>query len=248
MIIAIDVGNTNVVIGGFEKEELKWKWRISSHQERTPDEWWFFLKEIILNPPEGVIISSVVPNISKSLKKCFENHYGVSPLFLAPGIKTGLPILYDPPTAVGADRIANAVGGIKKYGAPLIIVDFGTAITFDVISEKKEYLGGLIFPGISTASEALFKSAAKLPKVELSSPEGEVIGRNTISSIKNGIFYGFKAMVDGTIRELKKSIKNPRVIATGGEGEEISSASQEIEAYDGDLTLIGLKNIYELNK
>ncbi len=246
MIIAIDVGNTNVVIGGFEENELKWKWRISSHQERTPDEWWFFLKDIILTPPEGAIISSVVPGISKNLKLCFERHYSLTPVFLAPGIKTGLSILYDPPTAVGADRIANAVGGIKKYGAPLIIVDFGTAITFDVISEKKEYLGGLIFPGISTASEALFYRAAKLPKVEFGLPSG-TIGRNTISSIRNGIFLGFKAMVDGIIREIKEELGEARAIGTGGEGEEISTSSEEIEVYDGDLTLIGLKHIYELN-
>lgn len=246
MIIAIDVGNTNVVIGGFEKNELKWKWRISSHQERTPDEWWFFLKDIILTPPEGAIVSSVVPSISKNLKLCFERHYGISPLFLAPGVKTGLSIMYDPPTAVGADRIANAVGGIKKYGAPLIIVDFGTAITFDVISKNGEYLGGLIFPGISTAAEALFSRAAKLPKVEFGPPD-KVIGRNTISSIKNGIFLGFKAMVDGIIKEIKGELGEARAIGTGGEGEEISTSSEEIEVYDGDLTLIGLKHIYELN-
>ncbi len=247
MIITIDVGNTNVVIGGFEGEELKWKWRISSHQERTPDEWWFFLKEIFAYSPEGVIISSVVPSISRTLENCFEGHYQIRPIFLAPGIKTGLPILYDPPTSVGADRIANAVGGIKKYGIPLIIVDFGTAITFDVISDKKQYAGGLIFPGISTSSEALFARAAKLPKVEFSPAKG-IVGKSTTSSIRNGIFLGFKSLVDGIIREIKKEIGDSKVVGTGGEGKEISSASEEIETYDEELTLLGLRQIYELNR
>ncbi len=245
MILTVDVGNTNTVLGLFRGEELLWKLRLRS-SDRTSDEWWILLKEF-LDGIEGGIISSVVPNISGELRKFFRERLGMEPLFVAPGIRTGLAILYDPPTAVGADRIANAVAGKEKYGTPLIIVDFGTAITFDVLSERGEYLGGLIFPGIKTSSQALYSRAAKLPQVEFVEKKG-AIGKNTADSMEKGLFIGFRSMVDGTIRVIKDELGQARVIATGGEGREISKASREIEAYDEDLTLHGLRIIYELNR
>ncbi len=246
MILAVDVGNTNTVIGAFEGEALLWKLRLRS-LERTSDEWWLLLREVLKDRVEGAIVSSVVPSISGELRKFFEERLGKEVLFVAPGVKTGLPILYNPPTAVGADRIANAVGGKEHYGVPLIIVDFGTAITFDVISPKGEYLGGLIFPGIRTSAHALYTKAAKLPQVEFTESRGAV-GRNTVESMEKGLFIGFKSMVDGTIRAIKEEVGDAKVVGTGGEGKEISRASGEIEVYDEDLTLRGLRIIYELNR
>ncbi len=245
MILTVDVGNTNTVLGLFKGEELLWKLRLKS-SDRTSDEWWILLREF-LDGVEGGIISSVVPSISGELRKFFRERLNMEPLFVAPGIKTGLPILYDPPTAVGADRIANAVGGKAKYGTPLIIVDFGTAITFDVLSKKGEYLGGLIFPGIKTSSQALYSKAAKLPQVEFVEKKG-AIGKNTADSMEKGLFIGFRSMVDGTIRAIKEELGEAKVVGTGGEGREISRASQEIQVYDEDLTLWGLRIIYELNR
>ncbi len=246
MILAIDVGNTNTVLGAFEGRGLLWKLRLRS-LERTCDEWWLLLRDVMGDGVEGGIISSVVPSISGPLREFFEEKLKRRVIFVAPGIKTGLSILYNPPSAVGADRIANAVAGREEYGAPLIIVDFGTAITFDVISRKGEYLGGLIFPGIRTSSLALYAKAAKLPQVEFVAREGAV-GRNTAESMEKGLFIGFKSMVDGTIRAIKEEIGGARVVGTGGEGREISRASEEIELYDEDLTLKGLRIIYELNR
>ncbi len=245
MVLTIDVGNTNTVLGLFRGEDLVWKIRLKS-TDRTSDEWWILLREF-LDGVEGGIISSVVPTISGELRRFFRERLNLDPIFVAPGIKTGLPILYDPPTAVGADRIANAVGGKAKYGTPLIIVDFGTAITFDVLSHRGEYLGGLIFPGIKTSSQALYARAAKLPQVEFKEKKG-AIGRNTADSIEKGLFLGFKSMVDGTIRAIKEEVGDCSVVGTGGEGGEISRASQEIQFYDENLTLHGLRIIYELNR
>lgn len=247
-LLAIDIGNTTTVFGIFEGENLKEKWKVSSHRERTEDEWWILIKNTVGEGFDDVVISSVVPPITEVLRSAFEKHWGKTPLFLEPGVRTGLSIVYDPPSSVGADRVANAVAGVRKYGFPLIIVDFGTAITFDVISKKGEYIGGAIAPGARISSEALFTRTAKLPKVELSRP-ARVIGKNTVESIQSGLYYGFIGMVEGILNNLFHELGGKvRVIATGGEGEIFFSAIKAIELYDPDLTLEGLRIIHELNR
>ncbi len=247
-LLAIDIGNTTTVLGIFEGKTLREKWRVSSVRERTEDEWWILIKSAVSCSFDDVVVSSVVPPISQVLRSSFEKHWGRPPLFLEPGVKTGLPIVYDPPSAVGADRVANAVAGAEKYGYPLIIVDFGTAITFDVVSAKREYIGGVIAPGVSISSEALFTKTAKLPKVELAEPR-RVIGRNTVSSIQSGLFYGFKGLVEGILEKLYEELGGPvKVVATGGEAGIFCSHVSYIQHYDPDLTLEGLRIIYELNR
>ena len=247
-LLAIDIGNTTTVFGIFKEKTLKEKWKVSSDRDRTEDEWWILIKNTVGEDFDDVVISSVVPPISEVLRSAFEKHWRKTPLFLEPGVRTGLSIVYDPPSSVGADRVANAVAGVRKYGFPLIIVDFGTAITFDVISEKGEYIGGAIAPGTRISSEALFTRTAKLPKVELSKPS-RVIGKNTVESIQSGLYHGFIGMVEGILEKLFQELGGKvRVIATGGEGELFSSAIKTIELYDPDLTLEGLRIIHELNR
>ncbi len=253
MLLAVDVGNTNIVLGVYEGDNLKLSWRISTNRQQTGDEYGVILKNLFSqagldgNCLTGIIISSVVPPLMLSLEEMALRYFNIEPMVVGPGIKTGLNIIMDNPREVGADRIVNAVAGFELYGGPLIIVDFGTATTFDAISERGDYLGGAIAPGISISTEALFQRAAKLPRVELVKPK-RVIGRDTITSMQSGIIYGFVGQVDGIVRRMCREFdKSPRVIATGGLARLIANESETLEIVNPMLTLEGLRIIYQRN-
>jgi len=254
MLLVIDVGNTQTVMGVYEAENLLVDWRLSTDISRSGDEFWVILRNLFreagldTDSVDGICISSVVPPLQGVLEDVCARYFKSAPVIVEPGVKTGLSILYDNPKEVGADRIVNSVAGIDMYGTPLILVDFGTATTFDAVSEKAEYLGGAIVPGITISAEALFQRAAKLHRVELIAPKS-VIGRDTSSSIRSGLVYGYAELVDGMVRRIKKEMGgDPKVIATGGNAEIIAEHSSEIDAVSPLLTLVGLRIIYEKNK
>lgn len=254
MILVFDVGNTNMVIGVYDKEQLLTHWRIRTDVQRTSDEYGIMLEALFHyhNLDSGnikaVIISSVVPTLNMELECMSQHYFGCRPIVVGPGIKTGLSIKYDNPREVGADRVVNAVAAYHKYGAPLIIVDFGTATTFCVISNLGEYLGGAIAPGIRVSTEALVSRASKLPRVELNIPKS-LIGKNTVMSMQVGIMYGFVGQVEGIINRMKKEIEGQvKVIATGGLAQLIASETDCIDTVDEFLTLDGLRLLYELNQ
>lgn len=255
MLLAFDVGNTNIVLGVYKDKELIRYWRISTDKSKTSDELGMLVNELFtyeglsLKDVSDVIISSVVPTIMYSLQHMALKFCDRQAIVVGPGIKTGINIKYDNPRQVGADRIVNAVAAHNKYGGPIIVVDFGTATTFCAISEKCEYLGGIISPGIKIASDALFDRAAKLPRVELSKPD-RVICRNTIESIQSGVIYGYVGLVDYIVNRMKSELKkdNIKVIATGGLGSLIATESTTIDVVDRFLTLEGLRLIYDMNK
>lgn len=257
MLLVIDVGNTNIVFGVYEGKELLYDWRIATEKNRTSDEYGLLFEQIFkyhgLCPEnvEDVIISSVVPTLMHTLSAMSTKYFKREPIIVGPGVKTGMNIRYDNPKEVGADRIVNAVAGFEKYGGPLIIVDFGTAITFCAISKEGDYLGGAIAPGIIISSEALFLRTAKLPKVEIAKPD-TVIGKNTVNSIQSGVAYGYIGLVDYIVEKMidemarEGEVKN--VIGTGGFSSSIASESKYINRVDKLLTLDGLRIIYERNK
>ncbi|MDZ7262456.1 MAG: type III pantothenate kinase [candidate division KSB1 bacterium] len=251
MLLDIDIGNTNIVIGLHQGQELRAHWRLSSTITRTDDECWILLKllceseKLSVEEITGAIISSVVPNLTPVFVKMAQRHLQLSPIVVDAEIDTGIKILYDTPKTVGADRICNAVAGFHKYGGPLIVVDFGTATTFDVVTQQGEYLGGIIAPGIETSAYVLHRYAAKLPKVELKFPDS-LIGRSTESSIQSGLMYGAVEMVDGLIERLVAEMgPKTKVIATGGLASLILPESKRITIVEPFLTLEGLKYIYE---
>lgn len=254
MILVFDVGNTNIVLGVFKGQELVEHWRLSTAPHRTSDEFCVLLRELFQSSTvsmadiKGTILSSVVPTVNPTLERTCQKCFGLTPHTVGPGIKTGMPIKYDNPREVGADRIVNAVAGYEQYGGPLIIVDFGTATTFCVISDKGEYLGGAIAPGIGISTEALFARAAKLPRVELLKPPS-IIGKNTVNSMQSGIIYGFVGQVNEIVRRMKIEIGGePQVIATGGLAELIAAETTIIDRVDKFITLNGLRIIYERNQ
>ncbi|MFZ5591613.1 MAG: type III pantothenate kinase [Bacillota bacterium] len=254
MILVFDVGNTNIVLGVFRDQELLAHWRISTSIQRTADEYGMLLAALFqhhgisMQDVQAVVISSVVPPLMRALEELAQKYFGVEPLVVGPGIKTGIAIKYENPREVGADRIVNAVAAYEKYGGPIIIVDFGTATTFCAINARGEYLGGAIAPGIAISTEALFARAAKLPRVELVRPLS-VIGRNTVSSMQSGIIFGFAGQVDAIVGRMKKELGGQcKVIATGGLAELIARETSSIDVVDNLLTLQGLRLIYERNR
>ena len=255
MLLVIDVGNTQTVMGVYDGEELRVDFRLSTDISRSGDEFWVILRNLFreagldTNMVTGICISSVVPPLQVVLEDICSRYFKSEPVIIVePGVKTGLSILYDNPREVGADRIVNSVAGISLYGCPLILVDFGTATTFDAVSENSEYLGGAIVPGITISAEALFQRAAKLHRVELIAPS-TVIGKDTSSSIRSGLVYGYAELVDGMVRRIKREMSgDPKVIATGGNARIIAEHSTEIDDVSPLLTLVGLRIIYKKNQ
>ncbi|CBZ05423.1 type III pantothenate kinase [Clostridium botulinum] len=258
MILVLDVGNTNIVLGIYKNKELIANWRLATDNKRTADEYGIQVIELFshnnlsFSDIEGVIISSVVPNIMYSLEHMISKYFNIKPIIVGPGVKTGINIKYDNPKEVGADRIVNAVAAHEIYKKPLIIIDFGTATTFCAVTKEANYLGGTICPGIKISSDALFDKAAKLPRVELVKTPG-VICKNTVASIQSGIIYGYAGQVDYIVSKMKKEMmylgeEEPFVVATGGFAKLISEESKSIDEINAILTLEGLRVIYEKNK
>jgi type III pantothenate kinase len=251
MLLTIDIGNTNIVLGIYDKKDLKSHWRLSSLTTRTNDECWIMMTTLLqqaeIKPTmiSGVIISSVVPNITPAFIRMSEINLNIDPVIVTGDLDFGLKCLYDDPRAVGADRLVNAVAGYHLFKGPLILVDFGTATTFDIVSENFEYLGGIIAPGIESSASLLHRVAARLPKVEMKFPN-ELIGRNTEASIQSGLMYGTVEMIDGMINRLKSELgSHTKTAATGGLANVVIPYCNTISRIEPLLTLVGLRLIYE---
>jgi type III pantothenate kinase len=260
MLLTLDVGNTNTVLGLYRQgsEELVTHWRISTLRTQTADEYGvlflnlFAMRKVEPTEVSSVIIASVVPPLETTLRQVCERYFNLKPMLVEPGIKTGMPILVDNPAELGADRLANGVGAFARYGGPCIVVDFGTATTFDVISAKGEYIGGVIAPGLAISAEALFSRAAKLSRVDVKKP-AKVVGTNTIAHMQSGLYYGYIGLVDGILERILNETKSPdssapKIIATGGLARLIVDDSRFIDTIDEMLTLEGLRLIYERNR
>ena len=260
MLLAIDVGNTNIVLGVFEGARLGHSWRLATLRERTSDEVGILVTHLFahshlpLDRVSGIILSSVVPPLTRTMEEMAERYFGHSPLTVDPGVNTGMPILYTPASDVGADRVVNGVAAYEAYGrekqAPVIVVDFGTATTFDAISAAGEYIGGVICPGIGISADALFQRAARLPRVDVRKPPA-VIGRTTVTSMQSGLFFGYVSMVDGIVHRMRAELEGgdrAACVATGGMADIIASETTVIERVDPDLTLQGLRLIWDRNR
>jgi type III pantothenate kinase len=254
MLLAIDIGNTNVVLGVFDREKLVENWRVGTNTQITPDEYAMILKDLFsfakleFNQIRGVIISTVVPPLLPVMTEMSRKYFHIDPLVVTHELKTGITIRYDNPKEVGADRIVNAAAAYRLYGGPLIIVDFGTATTFCAVTKDGDYLGGAICPGVKISAEALFQRASKLPRVELTKP-AHVIGADTISAMQAGIIYGYAGLVDGIVERMKKELSpDAKVVATGGLAELVSPETTSIEEIKPHLTIEGLRFLYEINR
>ncbi len=267
MLLVVDVGNTNTVLGVFAPvakasgaldgppsyDRLVAHWRVATRQASTVDEYGvlfrnlFSMANLEVAEIHGIVISSVVPPLDPVLRQVCERYFNSKPLFIEPGVKTGMPVHYDNPAEVGADRIVNAVAAFEKYGGPCVVVDFGTATTFDCVSGKGEYMGGVICPGIGISADALFQRTARLPRVEIRKP-ARVIGSNTVGSLQSGLYYGYLSLVDGILELLLGEMgKETKCIATGGLGSMIGTGSKYIKNVDDSLTLDGLRIIWSRN-
>lgn len=255
MLLVIDVGNTNIVLGVYDKDTLVGHWRISTDRVRTTDEYgmlimnlFFYDRKVDAKDITDIIISSVVPPVMPALERVCARYFNVTPIIVGPGTKTGIAIKYDNPREVGADRIVNAVAAHTAYAGNLIVIDFGTATTYCAVLGNGDYIGGVITPGVTIAAEALFQRAAKLPRIEVKDP-GQVINKNTVASMQSGMFYGYVGQVEGLVARMKEEIGGDvTVVATGGLAQLISSATNSIDYVEPMLTLEGLRLIYERNK
>jgi type III pantothenate kinase len=254
LLVLIDVGNTNTVLGVYRADELVESFRLSTDAERTADEYGSLLLPLFerarIEPLEAtaVVVSSVVPPLNATFDRLARRFFGQPPLFVEPGVKTGMPIRYDNPAEVGADRIVNALAARELFGSPVIVVDFGTATTFDVVNAAGEYAGGIICPGIGISAEALFAHASRLYRVDIRRPS-RLVGRNTAGAMQSGLYYGYVGLVDGILARLAQEMPDLReVIATGGLAELIAEGSERITRVEPQLTLIGLKLVHERNR
>ena len=254
MLLAIDQGNSHTVLGLFEDRRLRAHWRIATRADRTADELGVELRAlcagegIAVDALDGIIVSSVVPDLDAELVATCERYFGAEPLIVGPGTKTGMPIVVDNPHEVGADRIVNSVAAVERWGAPVVVLDFGTATTLDVVNARGEYLGGVIAPGVAISAEALFHRAARLARVDIRRPS-RVIGRNTAESIQSGLFHGYSALVEGLVRRALEELgEDAPVVATGGLATVFRDELPFLEAVDPDLTLTGLRILWERNR
>ena len=253
MLLALDAGNTNITIGAFDGEKLAGRWRLRTIKEQTADEWGILIRNLFtlagldLAAVDGVIISSVVPAVDQPLEEMSQRYFNRRPVFVTAASDLGIAVRYDNPREVGADRLVNGVAGLHKYGGPCVVVDLGTTINFDVVSAKAEYLGGVICPGIGMSISGLFARTARLPMVDFREPE-KLIGSNTVGSITSGLYYGFAGMIDGILERIIAELgKDTKTVATGGQGQAITRASRLVKIYDEDLTLEGLRLIWNRN-
>jgi len=250
MLLAIDIGNTNIVLGIFQAQELKNSWRVSTRRDQTADEYavlcsnLFDLAGIPVSSIDAVILCSVVPPLNDRFTTLSRRYFGVEPIFVDPVEQDLMPILYNPPSDVGADRIVDAIAAHSLYGGPAIVVDFGTATTFDIVSAEGQYFGGIIAPGIGVSAEALFRQAAKLPRIEIREP-AQTIGKSTVSSMQSGVFYGYVGLVEGILRRIKAELGPCMVTGTGGYAELIASGYAGFDQIEPDLTMHGLRIYYD---